>query len=839
MKAKRRISKKLFALLGLGALVLAAYFHFGLLPGDLNRIAVEKIETLVPFRISFDKALYVPFQGLSLRGLEVKDKEGLPLFSAKRLLLDIKLIPFFREKKIIVNRFTLDAPIYEVLLDPPSVPSAPAPKTRISGQITVPVAPAKKKLELADVEQGPYALLPENVYLEGIDITNGLVILRKNRNSPPAEIVRGLTMRLGFEKPPFLQFNGSFYLGNKPYAEIELRGSWDLEMARYEFWMEAKSQRVPAWFLDFQHGHFVALQSGKIHLSARLKSAGERSAAFRAVVSLSEAKLRANNADYTGKMALDAQGLFNFAARSFENTRGSLTLENVDVVNLSKTVPGLDHLNGKVLFEPDLLTIESLRGNTKKVAFNASGTIRSFKELSLSGRIHSDSSIDRVLSLLPDDQQKALKDFQIRGSCLAVTTLRGSLKKPEALQTQHKLLVSGASVKHAARKIELTRLSAEIYLDDTGYRVQNCRFLNSGKPHSLEAFIPKSPGLAGKLDFHSNDLLLSATYFLEKDYARIEKGAALTRGLTASFNGRFFDFTDPRVDVRGDMEADLSEASKRFASLAPVLKDAGLKGTLKSPFLLKGRLNDPAGWDLQADMKAFPLFLKNRIRLDNFEMQVRMKNRILTVPHLQALAYQGMLNTHGFFDFSKPGTFFDIHVRGNQIRLEELVKDLDPKPNKLAGTAVFQFSMNGYLSSQKTYRGTGAADIRDGYLFQTDLFKQMGEPIVFVRVEGLDNVVFHSASGTFAIREKKIWTDNLSLMGSAVDLSLKGAIGFDQAVDMVMNIRYSQDVVRGAEDAGGIMPFVIEKAEDFISQYKVSGTLKKPQYEKMSLAPLR
>lgn len=839
MKAKRRIPKRILIVLGLGASFVAAYLHFGIFPGNLKKPALEKIGTYAPFRIDFDKALYLPFRGLRLDGLRVWDKAGRPLFYARSLLIDLKLIPFFREKKIIINRFTLDSPVYEWLLDAPSAPVLPVPRTRISGQIAVPVVPKGKKLKLADVQQGPYALLPENVYLEGIELTNGLVIIRKTRQSPPMEILRGLNMRLGFDKPPALQFSGSFHLGNKPYAEVLLKGSWNLRTSQYDLLFQTKSERVPAWFLDFQRGHFLALQSGKVFLKARLKGAGDDLAAFRAVVDLSEARLLANNADYSGKMGLDVRGFFNFRDRSFEDTRGSLTLTDVDALNIAKTIPRVDNLTGKVFFEPDLLTVESLRGDYKKVAFHANGTVRSFKELYLTGRIHSDSSLDRVLSLVPDHYQKALKDFQVEGSCLSVTSVHGSLRKPEALRMDHKLLVSKTSVKNPAKKVDITRLSAEIFLDDTGYRVRNCRFLNAGKPHSLDAFVPTSPQVAGNLDFQTEDLLLAATYFLDEHDARIEKGTAITRGIVASFQGRISHFTNPYLDIKGDMEADLAKASKYFAAQAPALKDAGLRGTLKSPFLLKGYWNDPAGWDLQADMKAFPLYLKNKLRLENFEMQIRMKNQIVSVPHLQALAYQGMMNIHGFFDLSKKGTFFDIHVRGNQVHLQDLMKDLDPKQDKIAGTATIQFSMNGYLNAQRTFRGTGAADIRDGFLFQTDLFKQMGEPITFVRVEGLDTVIFHSASGTFAIRDKKVWTDNLTLMGSTVDLSLKGAVSFDQNVDMMMNIRYSQDIVRGAEESGGIMPFVIQTAEDHISQYKVSGTLNKPEYEKLSLVPGR
>jgi hypothetical protein len=64
---------------------------------------------------------------------------------------------------------------------------------------------------------------------------------------------------------------------------------------------------------------------------------------------------------------------------------------------------------------------------------------------------------------------------------------------------------------------------------------------------------------------------------------------------------------------------------------------------------------------------------------------------------------------------------------------------------------------------------------------------------------------------------------------------MRGAIGFDARIDMIMNIRYAPDVLRGAEDAGGLVPFVIEQAEGRISQYQVTGSLKEPKYEKLKL----
>ena len=58
-------------------------------------------------------------------------------------------------------------------------------------------------------------------------------------------------------------------------------------------------------------------------------------------------------------------------------------------------------------------------------------------------------------------------------------------------------------------------------------------------------------------------------------------------------------------------------------------------------------------------------------------------------------------------------------------------------------------------------------------------------------------------------------------------------MGFDASLDLTMDIQYSDDVYRGADYTGGIVPMVVSQAGDLISQYRVSGTLREPKYEKM------
>jgi hypothetical protein len=110
----------------------------------------------------------------------------------------------------------------------------------------------------------------------------------------------------------------------------------------------------------------------------------------------------------------------------------------------------------------------------------------------------------------------------------------------------------------------------------------------------------------------------------------------------------------------------------------------------------------------------------------------------------------------------------------------------------------------------------------------------MGD-LMIVKVVGLNEVVFRDAAATFTVRDKRIWTNDLSLFSETVDLSLKGSVGFDQTLEFIMSIQYSNAVLRGALDTGGIVPMVIQQAGEMISRYRIRGTMKKPVYEKEGL----
>ncbi len=835
MKARHRAPFRWILAFGLLSTLFIAYLHFGLFPGRLKPTAVRTINDLTDTKVDFDKILILPFNGLSLYGLSVRDKADHPLFSAKKLSVNVRLLPFLKKKKIIITNVALESPVYDAVLEPNKIVMAfPPPMTQISGQIPVLIASDENKISLSAIEEGPDFFLPENVYLEQIEIANGFVAIRRKPGDPPIEEIHSINVRMAFQKPPELLFDGFVRLGQLPYAKISLKGAWNLKTGVYAFYLQTRSDKIPDWLLAYQKNNFLILKNGRFLLETHLSSTNDGQAFFRSQTQFYDSLINLRGTEYSGRMNISAKGLFDMDSKVFKRYKGNLDFIDVDVKNLSEKIPELKKLSGKIVFEPDLLTIDGITGRYQNLAFKAYGALRNFKELILEATIYTDSKIGEVLALLSKEQKKLIGKLEIQGNCQAVTTVRGTLRNPKTLEMGNKILVRDGSIVSPDKKVNLSKISAQILVDKSGFRISRCGFSAAEKIYSLNAFIPKSPDALRTCEVYSKDFNLKAVYTLDNGALLIKKGTANTSGISSTFHGRISNLSDPYLTLEGNTEIILNRTKKLLAVYAPSLKDTGLDGTLNGPFMLKGLWNNPIGWDLSADLSGDPVFFKKNIRLDGLRILLQMKDRIVHIPYLRAQSYHGTLGANLWLDPSKPEIPFEAKIFVNNLNLNNLSYDLAMKEKDLAGTVVFHAAIKGALKSPEKYSGSGSMNIRDGRLLKTDLFKSMGE-LPFLRVEGLDSVTFHGLTMTFDIHDKRFWTQNLYLSSDTVDLSLKGSIGFDQKLDLLMDIQYSKNVLLGAMDTGGLAPFIVGQAGDFISQYRVSGTLKDPKYDKAEL----
>ncbi len=706
--------------------------------------------------------------------------------------------------------------------------------TKLSGQIPVPVVSNKQSVALTDLASGPEAFLPENVYLQRINISNGRVLIREKKDAPPLEELRSIELHMNFHRPPVVAIEGSLELGSDPYATLRLDGQWNLDKAAYEFKLTARSIKVPGWLKAYQRKNFLVLDRAALVMDAALKSTQEDKAVFHAKVNLLDALILLNQTQYLGQMNLDAHGLFNFSSKTFDHYSGRLDFVHVDIHRLSKEIDRLDNINGSFFFEPEKLKIHKVSGVYQNVPFEADGFIESYRDLLVKLTVKVNSTIGQMLTLVPGQTLLSVKNFELEGLCQAITSVEGSLRAPGELRKEYKLAVSNGVIRSKDKKILVSGLTADILANDRGVLIRNCKFFQNQQPITLNAFLPKDTDSLGSLEIISSALRFTSPFRLQ-DNALLLKGASFVyEGLSARFDGTLTDLTNPLLHIQGTMDLNLEKIAPLAQEGAARLKDLKLRGWLTGLFTYTGAWNNPIAGEFKMDGRGDPVFVKQNFRLGALEYQLRLNQKLLKIPYLRSTVYGGTLTADATLDLSRKEVPFDSRISLTQLKINELARDLDLKPKDLAGVANLRLSLGGVLNRPETFTGNGALDIREGRLWQTDLFKQMGQ-LPFVKVEGLDVVVFHDLAATFTIHDQKLWTRDLSVFSETVDLSLDGSIGFDQTLDMSMGIRFSNDIIRGAYETGGLVPLVVTEAEDFISQYKITGTLKQPKYEKMGL----
>ena len=844
MRSKRKLFGHSILFLTAAFLLTAVYLRVGIFPGSLRESAIRRIEQWTHKKVTFEHAVFIPFHGLSLRHVAIYEPDarlpggqGKPLLQARRITVNVRLLPFFTEKKIMVNRLLLDGARYDWVLEPPAKAlEPPAPKT-VLGQLDVPVIPQKKQVTLKDLQYGPDILLPDNVYIERIEIAGATVQVRKHAGEEPVETLSDVNLRLTMPTPPVLRFEGRLHLGQKAYASIDLTGTWDLKSDHYEFYLRTKSSEVPGWLIDYQQGHFLILREGEIAFETRLFSGEHSEMLFKTKAELKEAVFKLHEARYAGRLRLEAEGAFDTVTKHFEKYRGALELIDVDAENVSPKIDELNGLNGVLRFEPDLITVPSLRGHYKKMLFDANGTLRSFKELRVNGDVLVNMSVGEIMYLLPPEHRDSLKGFDIAGDCEAHAALSGSLRKDSKVITENRLVLKNVSLKNDAKKISLTGLSGELRMAANGIRIDQARFQIAERPYTLSAFIPKNAGESGSLHLGSPDLNLETDFIADGGDLRLKNGHAAFTGGSANFTGKCLHWTDPWLELKGQSHLQLDRALVRFAKPGSAT-GLDLKGTLSGPFTLSGAWDRPADWDLKMDAKAGALYWKSVHRLENFEIQVRMKNRRLALPYIHASVYGGTIGCDMRIDLTRPVPHFELQTKFINLDLSKLGPSLSPPKPELKGALFANFALEGIFADPGTWVGNGSMSVTKGMLLRSAEFKKMGH-LPFLTVEGLDLVTFQDLAATFKVRDRRIYTSDLKLFGDSVDVSLDGAISLDGALDMVMDIRFSDEVIQGAKLTGGIAPLVVGRADVAIPQQHIGGTISNPVVEAMLLPNAR
>ncbi|MBI4663489.1 MAG: hypothetical protein HY735_32205 [Verrucomicrobia bacterium] len=206
---------------------------------------------------------------------------------------------------------------------------------------------------------------------------------------------------------------------------------------------------------------------------------------------------------------------------------------------------------------------------------------------------------------------------------------------------------------------------------------------------------------------------------------------------------------------------------------------------------------------------------------------VHWRGDTLSISNLQASFYQGRLKWDGYFDWSGTNaTRYQFRGQVAQANLQLLLADLTAMKSSLEGTLDASLVITSAdTSSWNTWRGSGSAQFRDGFLWNIPMFGFFS-PVLNKLMPGLAQSRVSSGSANFLIDKGVIRTADLEMRAPALRLQYVGTVDFKGNVDA----RVQAEILRDAWAVGRVLSLALWPLTK-VFEYKVSGTLNEPSSE--------
>ncbi len=166
-----------------------------------------------------------------------------------------------------------------------------------------------------------------------------------------------------------------------------------------------------------------------------------------------------------------------------------------------------------------------------------------------------------------------------------------------------------------------------------------------------------------------------------------------------------------------------------------------------------------------------------------------------------------------------------------EIDVKQLIRQLGSQKEDISGLLSGGVECSGELTRQETYRGRGNVAIQGGKLFEKSLLGPIAD---LLQQPTLSRITFHQASGTFAIADRQVITDDLRLISIDPDteapqaqIHLAGSVGFDQTLNLDATMALSEQLTQPDSTFGKIASIIT--GTPLLNRVHIGGTLAKPK----------
>ncbi|MGD0337050.1 MAG: AsmA family protein [Candidatus Omnitrophota bacterium] len=662
-----------------------------------------------------------------------------------------------------------------------------------------------------------------SVILYKVKITGAVLAFQDDTFSEPfTKILDGINLNVYLSLPASVKFNISLPKTANNHFTINISGQYRL--LQKDFLAKAVLKGIlPQEFVKYYEGCGIKINAGTIDASLILKVKDDF-LYLDGEVEKKNLALEKENISINLSGRTDFKLNLNLKDKTYK-LEGKATILDSSLAGL-QAIDSVTKINAEINFNESTLSSSKFSAEALGIPFTATFSLRDFSKPALEAVIVSHLDLALTKGILQEKFKLAIP-AQIKGEgSLKLEIKSGPNQEPPQLKGL--LDITGASLSAEKFNFIAQDIKGRVEFTRDSLSFAPLNFNYGGIPYKLEATLKdfKYPNVRASL---SSAQFLAKTAFSVRD-----KLMQITEGDLKIYNSQFsftgsLDITRPEAPaaaINGQAQIDLADTLKFNWGFKDRLQKASPKGAVNARFSLKGALKDLKSCSIQADLSGSRISFYG-INVSQLNMDYLQEQGSADIASLHMAMYDGSIDSSVKVDLNSKDHPYRINAVASGIKIEKLKLDTPVKDKDISGTINVDVKLTGLLSDISKLNGAGNIAIKDGKIWNLDLFKGLGS-IVFTR--DFSSIIFNEGSCSFMVAQKHVFTENLLLKSNITNLSGKLNIGFDGSLEGSLDVQVLSEMV---PVSGGFrdLTTAIMGQSGCCGTIKISGTLKEPKYK--------
>lgn len=799
------------------------YLNNVFLPVKVKKQLSAELSAYLNYNVEIAKLKYSPLKGIIVQNIivydKVKDKDN-TILTIKEASFHILFLPLLKERKIIIPIMHVDSPSMNIRYHQDnsfnfSRVFIPKPKAQVKPQTQSKAKPPTKS---------SFFIYKINIFGASIAFEDEHMTPKFTRTLQNMDIVLGLRQ---FTKIGFL-VEGKTISGNQGASTFSVKGNYNLISKEATAKINI-TNLILTEFASYLKSLPLSIASGSIDNAALDVNYKNDTVSLKGTISANDLILRKADLMLTGNISFQPELVYSIDKKTLDY-KGNVNFVSAGLSGV-QYVDKINNISGNVGFVKNKIWMDGLKFQVLDSDCVLKGMLENPTKPYINFILKSQSvNLQKILSVLPFKHEGT----DLIGTAAAEIDIDGFIGRPQ-LDIKASLLLNDAKLQTAFLKDPINNIQGKIDFTPESANWSNLSF----------DFLTTAYKSTGKIvDFHSPEInftLNSKDLELNNNIKIKDKSIRVVAFAGKYLNSKFNiegsvdtqDKSNPSLDLLVNEISLYPEDTFVFlpASLSENLKKIKPVGILNFKGTIAGNAKDFRKWNVSLKC-ASDVFSVYDFKLRDISFAINQNDGLLSIDRFFAGAYSGSLSFNSIFELKTDNPVYSVKLHASGIDLAQLKVDAGIKDKDLSGILDINGDLSGNFKDLGALKGNAVASVKNGNLWQINLFKGLGELFL---LPDYGKIVFKEALGEFDIANKAIATNNLRLTSEQLNLECKGKLGFDGALDFTFYSQANKSLIRDSTDLRKFTAAIMGNLSSALT-VRVSGTIQKPKYKIVPVA---